>query len=202
MSGTTEPTANLSSEEKRALLARLLRERASTSGFSYPLSRGQQALWFLYQLAPESVAYNVMYAWRICSNLDVSVLRSAFQALVNRHPSLRTTCAIRDGKPVQEVHQYQEVHFEVIDASAWNEGYLREHLAKIAHTPFDLERGPVLRVYLVARSSLEYVLLLTAHHIAIDGWSLEVLLDELGTLYVAVRDGTGRELPSLDLQYT
>ena len=112
--------ADLSAAEKRALLGRLLRKRASAAKAFYPLSYNQQGIWFLYQLAPESMVYNVHFAARIRGEVSVPALRNAFQALVDRHPSLRTTFPVHSGQPLQQVHEHQEVHFEETDGSAWS----------------------------------------------------------------------------------
>src|SRR5215813_10269351 len=111
-----------------------------------PLSHGQQALWFLYQLAPQSAAYNVSYAVRIVSDVDIPAFRRSFQALVDRHPSLRATYSMRDGKPVQQIHERMKVHFEETDASLWSEDELKDRLIEEAHRPFDLSVGPVMRL--------------------------------------------------------
>src|ERR1044071_5760918 len=86
----------------------------------HPLSYGQRALWFLHLLAPESAAYNLFFAMRVLSTPNVPALRGAFQMLIDRHPSLRTTYTTRGGKPVQQVHELRESHFEIIDASSWS----------------------------------------------------------------------------------
>ncbi len=117
---TARPIADLSPNEKRALLAQLLREKASGSKSFHPLSDNQQGIWFLCQFAPESSIYNVSFAARIRAELDVPAFRRAFQALVGRHPSLRTTFAVHSGKPVQQIHERQPVHFEEINASTWH----------------------------------------------------------------------------------
>ena len=83
-------------------------KRRSESTSSHPLSYNQQGIWFLYQLAPESMVYNVNFAARICSDMDIPALRRAFQALVDRHPSLcGPRSSVRSGKPVQQVHQHR-----------------------------------------------------------------------------------------------
>ena len=155
-------------------------KQASDSKLFYPLSYNQQGIWFLYQLAPESMVYNVNFAARIRSDLDIPALRRAFQALVDRHPSLRTTFPGHTGKPVQQVHEHLKVHFEEVDGSTWSGDELKARLLEEAYRPFDLERGPVLRVSLFMRSAQEHILLLVVHHIVIDFWSLAVLLNELG----------------------
>jgi hypothetical protein len=201
-SSTSDRIAGLSPAEKRALLAQLLRQQARDSKLIYPLSYNQQGIWFLYQLAPESVVYNVNFAARISSEVNVPALRLALQSLVDRHPSLRTTFPAHSGKPVQQVHEHLAVHFDQVDGSAWSGDELNARLVEEAYRPFDLERGPLLRVSLIMRSAREHILLLVVHHIVIDFWSLAILLDELGVLYPAQCAGVKAALPPLDLQYT
>ena len=148
MSRRIERYGELTTDEKRVLLAEKLRRKISQSEAIYPLSHGQQALWFLYQLSPESVAYNRAFAWRIRSNLDIAALERAFQTLVDRHGALRTTFSSINGKPVQRVHFASRVHFEVENAAAWSEEVLKERMIQEAHRPFNLEQGPLLRVHL------------------------------------------------------
>src|SRR5271154_6008381 len=158
MSNATQRIVDLSPGEKRALLARLLRQKLrqkeeSESQSLQPLSYNQQGIWFLYQLAPESMVYNVNFAARIRSEVDIPALRRAFQALVDRHPALRTTFSVRSGKPAQRVHQQLAVHFAETDASAWDGEVMKTRLLEEAYRPFDLERGPVLRVNLFTCSA-------------------------------------------------
>src|SRR5208283_561948 len=96
------PMADLSPNEKRALLAQLLRRKAGEAQSFHPLSDNQQGIWFLCQFAPESSIYNVSFAGRIRSDLDIPAFRRALQALLDRHPSLRTTFAVQSGKPAQQ----------------------------------------------------------------------------------------------------
>jgi amino acid adenylation domain-containing protein len=195
-------TTDLSPDEKRALLAQLLRKKVSGSKSFYPLSDNQQGIWFLCQFAPESSIYNVSFAARIRSEVDIPAFRRAFQALVDRHPSLRTTIAVHSGKPVQQIHEHQAVHFEETDASTWRGDELQTRLVEETQRRFDLERGPVMRVSLFTRSAQEHILLLVIHHIVVDFWSLAVILNELGVLYPAEKAGRSAALPPLDLQYT
>ena len=192
---------NLSQEQKRAFLAQLLREKASNTKSSYPLSYGQQALWFLYQSTPESSAYNTAFAVRIRSEVDLQALKTSFQKIINRHPSLRTTFSMRDGKTVQEVHGYQDVCFEKIDASGWSEDELNRKAIEAYQRPFDLERGPVLRVTVFSPSDRDHVLLLNIHHIVSDGWSLWMLLQELRAQYTAQTTGEKAFLPPATCSY-
>src|SRR5271166_6898875 len=96
--------SGLSPERKRALLSQLLMEEAEESASVYPLSYGQRSMWFIHKLALASAAYTITYAGRISGELDVPALERAAQALVERHPMLRTTYAERDGQTFQIVH--------------------------------------------------------------------------------------------------
>jgi amino acid adenylation domain-containing protein len=171
------------------------------TGAEFPLSRGQQSLWFLHQLSPESSAYHIAAAARVSSEVDTAALRRAFQSLVNRHPALRTTFGSQGGEPVQRVREQAPVWFEEVDAAGLSAEALHARLAEEADRPFDLERGPLLRVTLLTRSRRERVLLLVIHHIVADFWSLAVLAHELGALYAAEAGGAPALLPGLPARY-
>lgn len=193
--------AGLSPTERRALLAELLREKVRRREAFVPLSYNQQGIWFLSQLAPESMVYNVSFAARIISDLNVPALERSFQALIDRHPCLRTTFSVRAGKPAQRIHHDAKVDFAQVDASVWSRAEVESRLTDEAHRPFDLEQGPLLRVSVFKRSAQEYFLLLVVHHIVIDFWSLAILLNELGALYPAEVAGRCGILPAQVSQY-
>ncbi|WP_447002782.1 non-ribosomal peptide synthase/polyketide synthase [Saccharothrix isguenensis] len=142
-----------------------------------PLSAGQQRLWFLAEFQPESTEYTSAMALRLTGSLDLPRLTAALRGLVARHESLRTTFDQVDGRPVQVVHD--DVDFDVTPV---------DDLQAELDRPFDLRRGPLFRASLfrpAASTGSEdvHVLLLTSHHIVVDGWSLGLLLDELAALY-------------------
>ncbi|MBF2047252.1 MAG: hypothetical protein IGS54_07795 [Elainella sp. C42_A2020_010] len=168
----------------------------------YPLSQGQWGLWFLYRLAPESAAYNVAFTARVRSQVNIAALQRACQALVDRHPTLRTTYGQEDAEPFQEIHAAQPLDFEQIDAATWDEETLTQRAIVAYQRPFNLESGPVLRVALLTQTPQEHVLLLTIHHIAVDGLSFGILLDDLRTLYQAESIEQPVSLPAIDYQYT
>lgn len=202
MSMSHAALAALSPQEKRELLARLLREREAAAAPAHPLSQGQRALWFLHRLAPESAAYNIMSAMRLRSAPDTSALQQAVQALVDRHAILRTTYASDGGEPVQRVHSSWPVPLETVDASRWSEEALHSRVEAESDRPFNLETGPVLRAYLFAGAPGGDVLLFVFHHIAIDFWSLDILGAELQLFYGAVRAGDLAALPPPAVQFT
>lgn len=165
------------------------------------LSPGQQALLFLHQLAPESPAYNMMGAVRIQGDLNLRVLQRAFQSVVNRHDSLRSSFKRRDTQPIRLIAAQQELFFEEVDASNWSQTALAERLITEAHSPFDLENDALLRVWVFKRAKEDHVVLLTLHHIIADFWSLAVLVHELGILYNAETRGLPAKLDPLPLGY-
>jgi amino acid adenylation domain-containing protein len=158
---------------------------APSSATAWPLSVGQKALWYLYQLAPDSAAYNVPVAYRIFGSLDPAVLRQALLALVRRHGVLRTRYGVLDGQPIQRLGSADDLRFDEVEAAGWSEAVLEQQLKAAAAAPFDLAVGPALRVVIYRRSPGEAVLLLVLHHIVMDGSSLPVLLEDLGLLLAA-----------------
>lgn len=168
----------------------------------HPMSQGQQALWFLHHLAPDSAAYNVFFAARLRSAVDPVILQGVCQTLADRHPALRTTFDIVDGRPVQRVHRALTVEVEEVDARAATPDGLRTRVAEAAHRPFDLAHGPILRVMLFRGAAGEDVLLLAVHHIAVDAWSFQIIFQEFCRLYVAARTGVHADLAPLGYRYT
>lgn len=168
----------------------------------YPLSHGQKSLWFLQELAPESRAYNVGFSARIHNNVDVGALLQAFQVIVDRHPSLRTLYGSEKGEPIQIVQESMPVFFTTDDVSDWSESEIMDRLNRDVARPFDLEKGPLLRVSLLSKSEEESYFLLSVHHIAIDLWSLMVMLDELKVLYSSLKENRDPNLSRLQFKYT
>ncbi len=158
-----------------------------------PASFAQSRLWFLDQLEQGgSAAYNVPLVLRVEGRLDPAALEGAVRELVARHEVLRTTFIAVDGTPHQVIHPAIEVGLRVIEAASAveAEAELRREIA----TPFDLERGPVLRAMLV-RAPGSDIVLLDIHHVATDGWSAGILVRELAALYAAFAEGKPSPLP-------
>jgi len=171
-------------QSRDELIPRLRHQNAGEPGIC-ELSYGQRALWFMQQTAPQNSAFNLAFAARICSSVDSTALKIAFQTLLDRHAALRTTFIVSDGLPQQRIHSYQEVLFQEIDATGWEEDRVQKHIGFLHRQPFHLETGPLVRVYLLNCSEQNHVLLLNIHHIVCDGWSFWIILDELCHIYQA-----------------
>lgn len=167
------------------------------------LSFPQQRLWFLDQVEPGGAAYVIPQALEICGSLDVPVLERALGALVSRHDSLRTVFVSVEGRPLQVVSEPGRWMLPVVDLVG--EADARQKLPQVlreeASRGFDLERGPLFRARLYRLAADTHVLLLTMHHIVADGWSVDVLIRELGELYHHLLRGEAATLPALRLQY-
>jgi amino acid adenylation domain-containing protein len=167
----------------------------------HPMSHGQQALWLVDRLAPASAAYNLAAAG-IWKGLGADRLAQAMCELAARHPALRTTVVVRDGTPAQRVHERLDPELVRADASGWSTAELLARVAAEASRPFDLTRGPLLRVSLFSLAPDRHALVLVAHHVIADLWSFAVLLRELGALCQArPEDAAPPSLPPLPLRY-
>ncbi|MBB4677123.1 non-ribosomal peptide synthase/polyketide synthase [Crossiella cryophila] len=166
---------------------------AERTGDPLPLSFAQQRLWFLHEFQPGGAEYNSALALRLRGALDVTALADAVAALVARHESLRTTFDEVDGRGVQITHPHQDI---ALATAVTSEAELPELLAAEYARPFDLRRGPLFRAALFELGAQDHVLLLAAHHIIIDGWSMGVLGGELAARYAGQT-----ELPELPIQY-
>ncbi|MBW4636529.1 MAG: amino acid adenylation domain-containing protein, partial [Iphinoe sp. HA4291-MV1] len=185
-----------------------LLQKPTDTAKAFCLSHRQKALWFLYQLAPDSAAYNVAYTARLVSNVDIPALRQAAIALIERHSVLRTTYTAHHGEPVQTIQENQQVCFSVQEAVNWSTDDLNNWLVSEGDRPFDLSNGPVIRFNLLIKNTTtdasvakEVILLMTAHHIVVDFWSLELLVSELRVFYEAFKNGRQVALPPQKLQY-
>ncbi|HEV7279867.1 MAG TPA: amino acid adenylation domain-containing protein [Pirellulaceae bacterium] len=163
-------------------------ERTPNEAEEFPLSEGQQALWFLYRLAPESSAYNLTFSARFTPHVDVEAMQEAFASLFDRHPMLDVVFSDASGVPMQRFRNSDTIDFVEHDASDLSEEQLHAALVEAANRPFDLERGPIVRLELF-RSEDSHVALLGMHHIMSDAWSVTVLIRDLIEAYFAVRAG-------------
>jgi len=176
--------------DRRAEVVRLLQREAEAAVDPGPVAANQQGLWLIHQLAPDSAAYHLAFSARVLGEVDVDVLREAFQILVDRHEALRTGYGVGpDGEPERRVQGRAPVELGV-DAVAGDEQEVRSAVESAYREPFDLEAPPLLRAHLFTTSPDESVLLVVGHHIAIDGQSLFLLVDEFVQLYAALAEGS------------
>lgn len=149
----------------------------------YALSPGQEAMWVLHNQMPLSPAYNIASAIRIRSTLDAPQFKRSLQTIVDRHSALRTTFRQNGGSVTQRVYTDLPVAFEWVDAADWDESLLSDRLSAEAQKPFDLGRGPLFKAHVFSRAVRDHIVLIVAHHIIADFWSLTVVLRELAQLY-------------------
>ena len=212
MSDLPQRRAQLSDEQRTRLQARLrgntntpavpgiprqtVRERA-------PLSFAQQRQWFLWQLDRNSTAYHLSGGLVLRGPLDVPALQAAIQALVVRHDALRTVFrTAEDGSAEQIILPVAALVLpcvELVDLPAGQRAArMQAETGLLCLTPFDLAAGPLMRVQLLHTAAQEYRLLVVMHHIISDGWSVQLILDELAALY---RSPGNAGLASLPVQY-
>lgn len=170
-----------------------------------PLSSAQHRLWFLDQLEPGNHAYNLAHAMEIKGALDVEALHKSVDAMVERHEILRTRFVDIDGTPYQQVDIPTQAHWQLIDLShlptEQREVKARQLVETESRKPFDLSTGPLLRAKLVGLDVVNFILLITLHHIVSDGWSAEVFTNELGAFYNMFANNAPSTLVELGPQY-
>ncbi|NWF10781.1 non-ribosomal peptide synthetase [Pseudomonas salomonii] len=162
------------------------------------LSYAQERQWFLWQLDPHSSAYHVPSALRLKGPLDRSALQRAFDTLVARHDSLRTHFKQEADRTVQVVSP--QARIELV-SQLTDQAQLKSTVQALVAQPFDLRQGPLMRVSLLCLAQDEHVLVLVQHHIISDGWSMQVMVDELVQLYAAYSQGQALQLPAMPIQY-
>jgi len=211
--------ASLAPDQRREFLQKMQEQGVSFGQLPIPatapadepceLSYAQQRQWFLWQLDPEGAAYHIPAALRLHGPLQVEALQRSFDALLERHHSLRSVFIETDGQIRQQrcagegSPAVQLTRHDLRDRpEAERLGVAMQLLEQDIARPFDLQHGPLLRVNLIQLDEGDHVLLLTLHHIVADGWSMGVLVDEFSQLYAAHAQGTAIELPALPIQYT
>jgi amino acid adenylation domain-containing protein len=189
----------------KAPLVRKADIQPSANRISGPLSYNQRGFWFAHQWDPQSPDYNRPAAFRLSGSLDIESLEKALNALVKRHPILRTVYPVVDGEPSQRVLPPGDFPIPLEDLTHIppedRMGKVLERMKQVFQQPFDLEAGPVLRLRLYRLATREYVLLFIVHIIAIDGWSESLFLHDLGALYDNFANGSSHTLPEVPIQY-
>lgn len=170
-----------------------------------PLSFAQQRLWFLDQLAPSNLFYNIPTAVRLEGPLDREAFGRSLNEILRRHEALRTTFRVQDGRPIQVIAPELEVPLFVVDLTHLPKEEREDEASRLvqeeARQPFDLTEGPLLRARLLRLGDLDHIAAVTTHHIVADGWSMDVFVRELAVLYPAFLQGKASPLPELHVQY-
>ncbi|HEY2113545.1 MAG TPA: amino acid adenylation domain-containing protein [Candidatus Angelobacter sp.] len=170
-----------------------------------PLSYAQQRLWFLDKLQGTSAEYNLCEALRLHGKLDLAALQQTIAGLIDRHESLRTRFAEFEGEPVQIINPAMDLPLPVEDLSqldiASRNDRLMAAMRQEREQPFDLSRGPLMRMKLLRMGEEEHVLLRSFHHIICDGWSQGVFNREFFSLYESFHEGRETALEALPIQY-
>ncbi|MBA3533185.1 MAG: amino acid adenylation domain-containing protein, partial [Ardenticatenales bacterium] len=206
------------SAKKQALLEKMLRRAVEEPAAQaptipqrptdtpIPLSFSQEQLWFLDQLAPGMATYNMPFRMEFTGPLSAQALTQSFTELLRRHEALRTYFEGEEvGRVVQKITPPTAFPVTIIDLRDLADGNQSEEVERLsaedAARPFDLTHPPLLRATLLQLSESRHLLLLTLHHIIFDGWSLALLVRELGAIYQAVTRGMTPPLPPLLVQY-
>ena len=170
-----------------------------------PLSFAQERIWFLEHAGGKSGAYNMPSAQRLIGSLNITALKQAIAQIVQRHEALRTTFKRVKFSAVQIVDQTLSIDVPVVDLQGLplleQSTEVQRLMAQEIQRPFDLAKGPLLRVLLLRVSEQEHILLLVMHHIISDAWSVGIFMQELSVLYQAFQDGKPSPLPELPIQY-
>jgi amino acid adenylation domain-containing protein len=170
-----------------------------------PLSFAQQRLWFLDRLELGNPFYNQPAALRLTGDLQVAILEQSLQEIIRRHEILRTNFATVGSQTVQVIKSKVDFQFPLVDLTSLSPTEKEREVEKLAQQeaekPFDLERDSLLRVALLKCDRTEYIILFTTHHIVSDDWSTGILIQEIATLYQALREEKASPLPELSIQY-
>ncbi|WP_414575219.1 amino acid adenylation domain-containing protein [Anabaena sp. CCY 9402-a] len=188
---------NISPSQKRELLAKLLQQKATKQHF--PLSFAQKRLWFLDKLQPVLSVYNLPEALRLTGKLDVTRLEQSLHSIVLRHEILRTSFAVVNDEPVQNIAANVKLNLPLVDLRELSpenqESQVIQQAKLLTEQPFQLTELPLLRVALLQLNNTEFVLILVMHHIITDYWSFRILVRELISIY------QGQTLTKLPTQF-
>ncbi|MDG1463405.1 MAG: amino acid adenylation domain-containing protein, partial [Gammaproteobacteria bacterium] len=169
--------------------------------FPIPLSFGQERLWFLNELEPGSSLYNIPTAIKLKGSLNLQALQLAFDQLLERHESLRTTFTLNGEQPVQKIATQLSIALEKHDANNMGDDDLNALLTTICLKPFNIKQGPLLKLCVIEINEDEHALLLVIHHIIADGWSMGLLMSELAELYNSIASKGSSTLSALPIQF-
>jgi amino acid adenylation domain-containing protein len=217
VSDVSSRIASLSPQERAALVMQLKRKAQEVeksddhaiprrqNRMEAPLSFAQQGLWFVHQLDPATTAYNLPFYYRLTGQLDTAALARALNHIIHRHEILRTVFTEKGHTVVQTVLPAFQVELPLIDMTAFSRAEAEREIQCFIDSetdrPFNLAEGPLLRARLLKLSEDEHGFLLVIHHIVTDGWSMDLFLEELVTVYEAYTADQPSPLQELPVQY-
>ena len=159
-------------------------KKVSSVDDEHPLSYNQKTMWYLQELSPNNSAYNISFALTFKSSININRFKDSMQRLLERHSILRTIYHQREDRPVQKILKYYDFRVETLKCANWSERQLKEEVNRIAQLPFDIKKDIPIRVFLLEKNNKETVALFTFHHIAVDLWSITLIMNELEELYL------------------
>jgi amino acid adenylation domain-containing protein len=170
-----------------------------------PLSFGQQRLWIIDRLEPNSIAYNDSSLVLIEGKLNLAALEQSINEVIHRHEILRTSFAVIGEQPVQKIASVVEVSLTLVELQSLPESErqaeVKRYEQESIQQPFELTQTPLLRLTLLQLDTEQYILIFTVHHIISDAWSAKIFIEEISTLYEAFVKGKSSPLPPLTVQY-
>ncbi len=216
MSGSDRLKPGDLSARRAALLARMLDAEGTQTepggGITrrenpdvFPLSPGQKRMWLLDQIE-EGTHYNEDFDFRLKGTVDVPVLRRVLEEIFRRHEAMRSTFSLVDGQLFQQLVQIEALEIPVIDLGSIPESKREAEARRLAveesRKRFDLSKGPLWRFTLLILDERNSILLITAHHVAVDGWSCDLFRKEFFALYEAFSAGKPSPLAEIAIQYS
>ncbi|WP_420574973.1 amino acid adenylation domain-containing protein [Kordia sp.] len=214
--GNLTPELKGEIREQKAEIIAYLKSKVKTSNFksiekapemeSYPLSSGQYRLWLIQNMDPTSSAYNMPAQLYLDDSYDIDVLKKAIMATVERHEILRTVFRNDEDEEIRQwILPIDEIQLDIKYFDYQKEENKQEKLQEYFDAdkiiPFNLDQGPLFRITFIQLSQNEYVFFYNMHHIISDGWSSNVITNDILTCYNLIKEGKDTEIPLLPIQY-
>lgn len=184
---TTTSVNKLTIEAKKALLQKMLKARITKAQQTFPMSKGQESLWYVHQTAPLTSAYNIASTVTIYNAIDLTLLEKAINSCIKRHPALSTSYSLEHEKNIQRIQTDIKIKIKKSHVETLSDIDLKSQIEYDYSQPFDLTQAPIIRANVYQKSTDEVVFMLVIHHIGFDASSLWILMEELGEIYQALQ---------------
>ena len=169
-----------------------------------PISKDQKRLWILNKIDKNNPAYNIPFTYRLKGNLYVEVFKKSLNTIFNRHSVLRSSIKSDQDEPCAFIREYSEIPIKILDFSAFGnevEIKIQDYFTRESRDIFDMEEGPLFRLYLVTVRNEEYIFHMTVQHMVFDGWSWGIFAGELRQIYNDLLNKRETDLTPLPYQY-